>query len=323
MAWEYSEKTKQLFMDAVHGKPGTHLGEIEDPDGLGEHGSMACGDALRFTFRVKRHPTDPTQDVITEARYLTFGCTSAIAASEALCTMIEQGGLSPIQALKITNQDIVDFLEGLPKQKIHCSVMGAEALEAAVFNWAQKRGVDLRHLGIDIRTDEQQEGRIVCKCFSLSEPYILRKIRELNLRTIPEITNAIKAGGACMSCHHVPGGLQDLLSEVWGSTAEPLKILSQPARLGKPPTKPVKADDVRLSPYQFSKKIEKVTDEYIRPMLQKDGGDVEIVDIKDTLVYCRLQGACQGCPNASQTLQMLVEKTLKDIVDERIRVIDV
>ena len=81
MAWEYSEKTKQLFMDAVHGKPGTHLGEIEDADGFGEHGSIACGDAMRFTFRVKRHPSDPIQDIITEARYLTFGCTSAIAAS--------------------------------------------------------------------------------------------------------------------------------------------------------------------------------------------------------------------------------------------------
>ena len=104
MAWEYSEKTKQLFMDAVHGKPGTHLGEIEDPDGFGEHGSIACGDAMRFTFRVKRHPTDPTQDVITDARYLTFGCTSAIAASEALCTMIEQGGYTPIQALEDAEQ---------------------------------------------------------------------------------------------------------------------------------------------------------------------------------------------------------------------------
>ena len=97
--------------------------------------------------------------------------------------------------------------------------MGAEALESAVFNWAQKRGVDLEQLGIDIHADEQQEGRIVCKCFSLTEPYIRRKIRELNLRTIPEITNAIKAGGACMACHHVPGGLQDLLDETWGKAA--------------------------------------------------------------------------------------------------------
>ena len=203
-------------MDAVHGKPGTHLGEIDDPDGMGEHGSISCGDAMRFTFRVRRHPTNPAEDVITDARYLTFGCTSAIAASEALCTLIERGSYTPIQALKISNQDIVDFLGGLPQQKIHCSVMGAEALEAAVFNWAQKRGVDLQQLGIDLHAEEGDEGRIVCKCFTLTEPYIRRKIKELNLRTIPEITNAIKAGGACMACHHIPGGLQDLLDETWG-----------------------------------------------------------------------------------------------------------
>ena len=104
MGWEYSEKTKQLFMDAVQGKPGTHLGEIENPDGMGEHGSIACGDAMRFTFRVKRHPNDPTQDIITEAKYLTFGCTSAIASSEALCEIIEQGSYTPITALKIQQQ---------------------------------------------------------------------------------------------------------------------------------------------------------------------------------------------------------------------------
>ena len=77
------------------------------------------------------------------------------------------------------------------------------------------------------------------------------------------------------------------------------------------------------SPYQFIKKIEKAMDDYIRPMLQRDGGDVEIIDIKDTLVYCSLRGACAGCAGASQTLKMMVEKTLKDMVDERIRIIEV
>ena len=322
MAWEYSEKTKQLFMDAVHGKPGTHLGEIEDPDGLGEHGSIACGDAMRFTFRARRHPSDPTKDVITEARYLTFGCTSAIAASEALCALIDQGEYTPIDALKIRNSDIVEFLEGLPEQKIHCSVMGAEALEAAVFNWAQRRGVDLGHLGIDIHADEQKEGRIVCECFSLSEPYLRRKIEELNLRTIPEITNAIKAGGACMSCHHVPGGLQDLLDDVWGGDRQ---TVSLPVLTGVPDmtaaSEPAATEQPSVSPYQFSKKVEKAVDECIRPALQNDGGDVEIIDIKDTLIYCRMAGACAGCPGAGQTLRTMIERTLKDMVDERIRVI--
>ncbi len=322
MAWEYSEKTKQLFMAAVHGEPGTHLGEIEDPDGFGEHGSIVCGDAMRFTFRVKRDATDPTKDVITQARYLTFGCTSAIAASEALCSMIEQRGLTPIEALQVKNSDIVEFLEGLPDQKIHCSVMGAEALESAVFNWAQRRGVDLEELGIDIHADEKAEGRIVCKCFTLSEPYIRRKIKELNLRTIPEITNAIKAGGACMSCHHVPGGLQDILDDIWGKDKDSLKIVPAPS----PPLEPVEpkaGQQPALSPYQFAKKVEKAIDEYVRPLLVNDGGDLEIVDIKDSLVYCRLVGACSGCVGAAQTLKMMVEKTLKDMVDERIRVIAV
>jgi len=342
MVWEYTEKTKQLFMDAVHGKPGTHLGEIENADGFGEHGSIACGDSMRFTFRVRKHPTDPTKDVITEARYLTFGCTSAIASSEALCTLIEQGQYTPIEALKITNEDIIRFLGGLPQQKIHCSVMGAEALESAVYNWAQKRGVDLEKLGIRIHAD-QKEGRIVCKCFGLSEPYLRRKIEELNLRTIEEITAATKAGGACTSCHHAPGGLQDLLDEIWGPDRSTLRVVpkvERPATLAPDPgavplqapaapaggsgsPSAAKGDVSELSPYQYAKRIEKTIEEVVKPMLAHDGGSVEIIDIKDHLVFCRLEGACAGCAAAGHTLKLMVEKTLKDLVDERIRVIQV
>ena len=319
MAWEYSDKTKELFMDAVQGKPGTHLGEIENADGYGEHGSIACGDAMRFTFRVERNGDDPTEDVITDARYLTFGCTSAIAASEALCAIIEGGKFTPIQALKITNQDIVKYLHGLPAQKIHCSVMGAEALEAAVFNWAQKRGVDLRELGVELPSREEQEGRIVCQCFNMTEPYLKRKIQELELKTIADVTNAIKAGGACMTCHHAPGGLQDMLDEQWGrekTVLVQLPTMPEPREMQDNP-------ENDLSPYQFSKKVENIVDEYIRPMLKKDGGDIEIVDIKKQLVYVQLSGSCSGCINSTATLKMMVEQTLKNRVDERIRVIAV
>jgi NifU-like protein len=319
MTWNYSKKTTELFMNAVQGGPGSHMGEIEDADGFGEHGSIACGDALRFTFKVDRDASDPTKDVITEARYLTFGCTSAIAASEALCAIIEEGRFTPIEALKVTNQDIVRYLDGLPQQKIHCSVMGAEALEAAVFNWAQKRGVDLAELGIDIRRDEQEEGRLVCQCFGLTEPYILRKIEELGLKTIPDITNAIKAGGACMSCHHTPGGLQDLLTQVWGAQPTTFKELPVLPMARVPAVNPP-AD---MSPFKFAKKVEQVLDEYVRPMLRKDSGDLELVDIKDTLVYVRLVGACSDCVGSGRTLKMLVEQALKDQVDERIRVVEI
>jgi len=317
MAWEYSEKTKELFMNAVQGKPGTHLGEVENPDGVGEHGSIVCGDAMRFTFRVERHPTDPLKDRIVEARYLTFGCTSAIASSEALCAILEEGRYTPIEALKVDNATIVKYLGGLPSQKIHCSVMGAEALQAAVFDWAKRRGVDLRELGVDILPHEQEEGRIVCKCFSLTEPYLKRKIRELNLRTIQDITNATKAGGACTTCHHAPGGLQDLLDEVWGRSTEKASVEAPPAR------PPARGEGGELSPYQFAKRVEALIEEYVRPGLRRDGGDVEIVDIKDTMVYLHLKGACAGCVGAGMTLKMMIEQTLKDKLDERIRVIAV
>jgi len=320
MAWEYSDKTRELFMNAVQGKPGTHLGQMDDPDGFGEHGSIACGDAMQFSFRVEKDPEDPLKDVIVEAKYLTFGCTSAIASSEALCAIIDGGRFTPIEALEIDNTAIVKFLEGLPSQKIHCSVMGAEALEAAVFDWARKRGVDLRELGVDIHPHEQEEGRIVCKCFSMTEPYLRRKIKELNLRTIGEISNAVKAGGACTTCHHAPGGLQDLLDSIWGRSAgeegakKVVKDQPQPSRGDSEPG---------LSPYQFAKKVEGMIEEYVRPGLQKDGGDIEIVDIKDALVYVHLSGACAGCVGAGMTLKMMVEQTLKDKLDERIRVIAV
>ena len=323
----------ELFTAALQGKPGTHIGEIAEPDGRGEHGSIACGDALLFTFKVERNESDPLQDKIIETKYLTFGCTSAIAASEALCCIIEDRQLTPVEALNITNQDIVDFLEGLPDQKIHCSVMGAEALQAAVFDWAKKRNVNLIALGIDIHTEEQEEGRLVCKCYTLTEPYIKRKIKELNLRTIPEIASAIKAGGACMSCHHSPGGLQDMLNEVWrvdsgfrsqesGGIALPI-LNSVPLVVDSIPLQTVERETQNLSPFQLAKKIEKLLNEYVRPMLQRDGGDLELIDIKDMKVYVELRGACVACVGAGQTLKNLVERALKEQVDERISVIQV
>jgi NifU-like protein len=218
--------------------------------------------------------------------------------------------------------------------------MGAEALQAAVFDWAKKRGVHLNVLGIDIHAEEQEEGRLVCKCFALTEPYIKRKIKELNLRTIPEITSAIKAGGACMSCLHAPGGLQDILDDTaqertraesisispTGSPPINLPVLHtlEPSPLPPPPPLPIAGKEPQtLSPFQFAKKIEKVIDNYIRPLLQRDGGDLELIDIKETMVYLELRGACASCAGAGQTLKHLVERTLREQVDEQIRVIQV
>jgi NifU-like protein len=313
--WDYSDKVLKLFMDAVKGEAGTHMGELEDPDGFGEHGSIVCGDTLRFTFRVERHPTDPTRDVITQARYLTFGCTSAIAASEALCTLLEEQRKTPIEALQITNQDLIDFLDGLPEQKIHCSVMGAEALQKAVADWAGKRGVDLAEWLPDMAAGDEDEGRIVCNCFSVTEPYLRRKIKELGLKSIAEITNALKAGGGCTVCHHTPGGLQDLLDEIWG-------MMPQAGTEAPAPGSETHTGE-ELSPYRLGRQIEATINDFIRPLLHDEGGDIELVDIKGYQIYCRLTGACSQCGAADRTIKLLVERQLKEQVDDRLQVISV
>jgi NifU-like protein len=312
MSWDYSNKTLQLFRDAIAQAAGTHFGRIDDPDGEGRHGSMSCGDAMEFTFRVRKDDKDPLKDRIVEARYQTFGCTSAIASSEALCHLIEEKEITPIEALQIRNADIVDYLEGLPPQKLHCSVMGAEALQAAVVDWARRREVPFEDLGIDPDQLQEDEGRVVCRCFNLTEPYVRRKVKELNLRTIDEIIGAIKAGGACTSCHHEPGGLQDILNETWGTDGTEAM-----------PAAAVDSGAARLerTPYQLAKEIERVIEQGVRPRLQGDGGDIEIVEIREKKVFCRLLGMCAGCRGAGQTMNFVVEDALRRQVDPEIEVI--
>ena len=314
MPWDYSDKTRQLFLDAVSGKPGTHMGELDDPDGIGRHGSIACGDAMEFAFKVDRDPEEPRNDRIVESRYMTFGCTSAIASSEALCRLLEEKTLTPIEALGVKNADIVHYLDGLPPQKLHCSVMGAEALQAAVVDWARRREVPIEELGLMPEQLDEDEGRVLCRCFNLTEPYVRRKITEMNLRTVPEITAAIKAGGACTSCHYEPGGLYDLLTEIWG---EP------PAEELAPEPVEAQLKATERTPYQLTKEIERVVFSLVRPRLMADGGDIEIVDIRDKTVYTRLLGMCSGCMGSSQTLRYVVEDALREHVDPEIRVIQV
>ncbi|MDA8339482.1 MAG: Fe-S cluster assembly protein NifU, partial [Nitrospiraceae bacterium] len=185
--WEYSEKLKELFR---HPK---NVGEIENPDAVGEVGSMICGDALKLTLKI-----DKETNRIIDAKFQTFGCASAIASSSALTEMIK--GKTLDEALETTNKDLADYLGGLPKEKMHCSVMGREALEAAIANYRGEK-----------KPLEEKE-RLVCQCFEVTEDKIRRVAIENHLTTVEEITNYTKAGGGCGSC--IPQ-IEEILKDIW------------------------------------------------------------------------------------------------------------
>jgi len=276
--WEYTDKVREFFLNP------RNVGEIQDADAVGEVGSLACGDALKLYLKVD------AQDRIVDATFQTFGCASAIASSSALTELIK--GKTVDEALKITNKDIANYLGGLPKEKMHCSVMGQQALEAAV-----------RNLRGQAEPMPELEGELVCHCFGVTDALIRKAILENNLRTVEEITNFTKAGGGCGDC--VPH-LESILASVAGETLKPLA----PAR---PATK-------KLTNLQRMQLVTKVIDEEIRPSLQKDRGDIELVDIEGTIVIVALRGACSSCPSSQLTLKEFVETRLRELVEPEITV---
>ena len=269
--WEYTDKVQQHFLQPQN------VGEVDKPSGTGDVGSLACGDALKLTIKIDDN------DVITEAKFKTFGCASAIASSSVLTQMIT--GMSVDEAAKITNEDIAGALGGLPKEKMHCSVMGREALEAAI---ADYRGMVL----------PMAQGEIVCECFGVTDLEIIRAINESSLRSVEEITNFTKAGGGCGKC-------EDKLREILHNTVS-----------GKTTAVPlnIKAKPKRMTSLQKIKKIEEVLEREIRPGLRKDGGDIELIDVDGDFVIVSLRGACTSCHKSQTTIKEYVEKKLRELV---------
>lgn len=279
--WDYTEKVMDLFYNPQH------QGTIEDRNepGLkivtGEVGSIACGDALRLHLKI-----DEQTDKILDARFQTFGCASAIASSSALTEIII--GMTVDQALNLTNREIAEYLGGLPEEKMHCSVMGQEALEAAIFSYK----------GIPLANHEEDESAMVCRCFGISETRIKKVIHENKLTDAEQVTNYIKAGGGCTSCL---ADIDDLIAAVWQNPEFEVPV----------------TPETNLQPLTNLQKItliQQVIDSEIKPFLALDGGDVALYDVEGDKVKVILQGACGSCSSSLVTLKVAIEGKLRERV---------
>jgi NifU-like protein len=285
--WDYSDKVKEHFFNPKN------AGAVANANAIGEVGSISCGDALRLTLRV-----DESTEVIEEAGFQTFGCGSAIASSSVLTEIIK--GMTLDEALKVSNQDIAAHLDGLPPEKMHCSVMGREALQAAVANY---RGEEWK--------DDHEEGALICKCFAIDAVMIEEMIWANKLRTVEDVTNYTKAGGGCAACHE---DIEAILSKVLKERGEVFDPSAAPIE------KPVLAEEKKpLTNLQRIKKIEEVLNS-LRPQLMADGGDVELVEVVGNTAYVNMTGACNGCQMAAMTIAG-IQQRLMEVLGEFIKVV--
>ena len=273
--WEYTDKVRDHFFNP------RNVGEIEDADGVGEVGSLACGDALRLTFKLDKDGR------IVDAKFKTFGCASAIATSSVLTELIK--GKTLDEAMKVTNRDIANYLGGLPEQKMHCSVMGREALEAAIDNY-RGRGSKKHEI----------QGNIVCTCFGVTDTEIERVIRENNLTTVEQVTNYCKAGGGCGGCK---GEIQKIIERIQGEKAKEQEL--PPPREGK-----------RLTNIQKIQLIQQTINEQIRPALRAHGGNIELIDVVGDKVVIAFRGMCAQCKISDFTMKDVVEAKLREFVSD-------
>ncbi len=270
--WDYTEKVKDHFLNP------RNVGEIENPDGAGEVGSLACGDALRLSFKLDEYKR------IKEAKFKTFGCASAIASSSALTEIIK--GMTLEEAEKVSNQDIANYLGGLPEEKMHCSVMGREALESAIANYRGQKVV-------------KEDFEIVCKCFGVTDREIIKAIRENDLKTVEQVTYYTKAGGGCAQCHpKIEAIIEQVRKEMEKEGLRP------------------KPEKRKLTNIQKIKLIEETLGREIVPGLKADGGDIDLIDVDGSKVYVALRGKCSFCPSSEFTLKQYVESKLKEFVSD-------
>jgi len=179
--WVYTENVKDHFMN-----PRNVLEALDsyDYDGFGKTGNVKCGDEMIFVIKV-----DSEKQIITDCKWKTYGCASAIATTSKLSEMVT--GMPLQEAYRISPRDIVDQLGGLPDNKIHCSVIGDKALREAIEDYYRRSGMEDKI--------EKEETNIVCECMNVSEKEIEEAVLEgaKNYLRVQEMT---KAGTVCGQC---------------------------------------------------------------------------------------------------------------------------
>lgn len=295
-----------------------NAGVLADANAVALVGAMRWGDALKLMLQV-----DPDTDRITAARFQTFGCSSAIASSSAVTEMVN--GKTTEEALGITAAEIVAFLGGLPDEQMYCAVMAHEALEVAI---AQYRG--------EAKEGARVDAALLCKCSGVAEEFVARTIRANALTAPDEVVFHTKAGRGCVACFRQ---IEVVLARVNGDmAAEGLIARAQVYRVGsaqprllellprgeaapgpkapaiaavaaRPAPAPAPSARPTASAALAAKRgsseqimlIESAIDD-LRPHLQRDGGDCELVDVDGNTVFVKLTGSCVGCQLASVTL---------------------
>lgn len=276
--WNYTDKVLDHFLNP------RNVGEISDANAVFEAGSIACGDALKIYLKID------DKGIIRDAKFKTFGCGSAIASASVLTELVV--GKTVEEALKISNKDIAEALGGLPEEKMHCSVMGHEALEGALLGYMKKEKPE--------EPPEDQEGELICKCFGVHEGKIKRVVRENKLKTVEQVTNYCKAGGGCGLCHNkIEDIIKSLIKDFDAKDAQ-------------------KEKPKYLTNIQRIALIQETIAREIRPVLKMDKGDLELIDVVGNKVIITLRGHCSGCPASGVTIQNFIQQKLREFVAEDI-----
>jgi NifU-like protein len=281
---------------------------------IADFGAESCGDAVRLYWAV-----DESNDKILESKFKSFGCGTAIASSDVMAELCV--GKTVDEAVKITNIDVEKALRdnpdtpAVPPQKMHCSVMAYDVIKKAA---GEYKGVDMESFETEV---------IVCECARVSLGTLQEVIKINDLKTVEEVTDFTKAGAFCKSCIK-PGGHEEMdhyLVDILADTRKEMETEKMTAAADASIAGELTFDKMTL--VQRIKAIDEVLDADIRPMLAMDGGNMEIIDIKENIphydLYIRYLGACSGCASGDGGTLYAIESVLRQKIDENLRVLPI